>query len=161
MKTKKADAMIVRSVLALVALVFPIDGMAMPPKDWEFQEWDAAVVQANVEKKPLFVLFGFEDCQWCEYLYRRGMNDSDLRTKYKQNVVLAYMDTKSHRPDETFALQNGSKIRHADLIKRFQAHPTPSWIFFSPAGEVLHTNRNGKSTSRELRRDIEIALSRL
>ena len=149
-----------RACVSLSLLVSSFAATANPPAAWAFKEWGDAVAQASTEKKPLFVMFGFEDCQWCEHLYRRGMNDADLRTKYQQSVVLAYMDTKSHKPDEQFTLPDGSKVTHADLLKRFQAYPTPSWVFFSSSGNVLHTNRNGKSTTREMLRDLETALSK-
>ncbi|MEP6941249.1 MAG: thioredoxin fold domain-containing protein [Rudaea sp.] len=153
--------MTIRLCLALTALFFSQGALANPPANWEFKEWNEAVVQANAEKRPILVMFGYEDCRWCEYLYRRGMNDADLRAKYKQSVVLAYVDTKSHKPDEEFAMPGGAKTTHAELIRRFQAYPTPSWVFLSPSGEVLHTGRNGKSTSRDMLRDLETALSKL
>jgi thioredoxin-related protein len=150
-----------RLLLALLfTLAFEVV-QAKPPASWEFKGWEEAVAQATAEKKPMFVMFGYEDCQWCEYLYRRGMNDTDLRSKYKQSVVLAYVDTKSHMPDEVFVMPGGARTTHAELIKRFQAYPTPSWVFLSPTGTVLHSNRNGKSTSREMQRDVETALSKL
>ena len=152
--------MTLRAVVTLTLLLSTIAATANPPAVWGFKEWGEAVAQANTEKKPLFVMFGFEDCHWCENLYRRGMNDAELRAKYQQSVVLAYMDTNSHKPDEQFTLPDGSKIAHADLIKRFRAYPTPSWVFFSSSGNVLHTNRNGRSTTREMLRDVETALSK-
>ena len=149
-----------RILVALVVLLGNSVALAKPPAEWQFKEWGAAVAQAEAEKKPLFVLFGYEDCEWCAYLYRRGMNDSDLRSKYQQGVVLTYVDTKSHKPDDTFVMPGGATLSHADLIRRFQAYPTPSWVFLSPTGALLHANRNGKLTSREMLRDIEIALSK-
>jgi thioredoxin-related protein len=133
---------------------------AKPPAEWQFKEWRDAVAQAESEKKPLFVLFGYEGCQWCEHLYRRGMNDADLRSKYQQGAALTYFDTKSPRQDEQLALPGGATFARAELIKHFQAYPTPSWVFLSPSGAVLQTNRNGKSTTREMLRDLEAALSK-
>ena len=134
---------------------------AEPPDSWQFKEWTQAVAQVNAEKKPLFVLFGYANCPWCEYLYRRGMNDAEVRDKYKQKFVVTYVDTKSHLPDEIFVLPGGATITHGDLIKRFKAYPTPSWIFLSPSGSVLHSNRNGKTTAREMLSDVDLALSKL
>jgi hypothetical protein len=44
--------------------------------------------------------------------------------------------------------------------ERFRAYPTPSWVFISPAGVVLHGNRNSRSTPRDLLRDIDTALGK-
>ena len=133
---------------------------AKPPAEWQFKEWSEAVAQAETEKKPLFVLFGYEGCEWCEYLYRRGMNDAALRAKYQSSAILTYIDTKSHRPEEEFTLPGGAKIAHGELIKRFQAYPTPSWIFLSSNGATLGSNRSGKTTAREMLRDVEQALAK-
>jgi hypothetical protein len=46
------------------------------------------------------------------------------------------------------------------LIKRYQAYPTPSWVFLSTSGAPLAGNRSGKTTSREMLRDVEQALSK-
>jgi thioredoxin-related protein len=153
--------MLNRLVLTLVVTLCFQAAEAKPPEAWEFKGWEEAVAQSTAERKPMFILFGYEDCQWCEYLYRRGMNDADLRSRFKQSFVLAYVDTKSHAPNEEFVMPGGARITHAELIKQFQAYPTPSWVFLSPTRTVLHGNRNGKSTSRDMQRDIGAALSKL
>jgi len=152
--------MSLRALCFFVSILCLPVAQAEPPDSWQFKEWTQAIAQVNDEKKPLFVLFGYADCPWCEYLYRRGMNDTEVRAKYKQNFVVTYVDTKSHRPEEIFVLPGGATITHGDLIKRFQAYPTPSWIFLSPSGSVLHSNRNGKTTAREMLRDIDFALAK-
>jgi len=148
-------------ILALVAMLSLQPVHAKPPSSWDFRNWDEAVAQSTAEKKPLFIMFGYEDCQWCEHLYRRGMNDSGLEARYKQSVVLTYVDTKSNMPDRELVMPGGERITHAELIKRFQAYPTPSWVFISPKGALLHGNRNGKSTTRELQLDVDKALAKL
>ena len=153
--------MFTRLLLTLVVTLGFQAVEAKPPAAWEFKDWEDAVAQSTAESKPMFIMFGYEDCQWCEYLYRRGMSDADLRSKLKQSFVLVYVDTKSHAPDEEFVMPGGTRTTHAELIKRFQAYPTPSWVFLSSTGAVLHSNRNGKSTSRDMQRDIEVALSKL
>jgi len=154
------SAMLRRLVVIVSILLGGPLAQAKPPAEWQFKEWRDAVAQAEREKKPLFVLFGYEDCPWCEYLYRRGMNDADLRSKYQQGAVLTYFDTKGPKPDEQLVLPGGEAVARADIIKRFQAYPTPSWVFLSPSGAVLQANRNGKSTAREMLRDLDAALSK-
>ena len=151
--------MLARLLLSALLLVGAPAVLAKPPVEWRFQDWNAAVAAAERSNKPLFVLFGFEQCPYCDHLYRHGMDNSDLRAKYQASVVLAYYDTLTRRPDETVALPGGATMSHAQLIKHFRAYPTPSWVFLSPKGTVLRANRGSKSTSAVLLRDLEAALA--
>ena len=99
---------------------------------------------------PLFVLFGFEQCPYCDHLYRHGMDSPELRAKYQSSVVLAYYDTRARGPDDPVPVPGGATMSHAQFIKQFRAYPTPSWLFLSSKGTVLKANRGSKSTSRDL-----------
>lgn len=145
------------SVLLLLAAA-PA-AFSKPPVEWRFQDWNAAVAAAQRTNRPLFVLFGFEQCPYCDYLYRHGMDSSEVRTKYQASVVLAYYDTRARRADEMVALPGGATMSHAQFIKQFRAYPTPSWVFLSTKGTVLQANRGSKSTSGALTRDLEAALA--
>ena len=146
------------SLSALLLLVAPA-ALCKPPAEWRFQEWNAAVATALRDNKPLFVLFGFEQCPYCDHLYRHGMDNADVRTKYQASVVLTYYDTLAHKPDDPVALPGGATMSHAQFIKQFRAYPTPSWVFLSTNGTVLQANRGSKSTGGALLRDLEAALA--
>ena len=145
---------------AALALSLSSNAQAQPPAEWQFKPWDAAVAQAKAEKKPLFVMFGYADCEWCDQLYRRAMSDKSLRALYQSKAVLTYVDTKSHAKDDPYVMPDGTRTTHEALIKRYRAYPTPSWVFLSGTGEVLQADRGGKSTSGEMKRDLEAALSK-
>ena len=131
-----------------------------PPDEWHFKAWPAAVAQARAESKPLFVLFGFEECPWCQHLYRHGMSDRALRTAYQQTVILAYFDTKIHARDERLVFPGGASTSAGEIIDRLHAYPTPSWVFISPCGVVLNADRGSMTTPVQMRRDLELALSK-
>jgi thioredoxin-related protein len=151
--------MLIRLLLsALLLLVVPA-AFSKPPVEWKFQDWKAAVAAAERTNKPLFVLFGFEECPYCDYLYRHGMDSSEVRTKYQTSVALTYYDTKAHKPDELVTLPGGATMSHAQFIKQFRAYPTPSWVFLSTKGTVLQAKRGSKTTSRDLLRDLDSALA--
>jgi len=151
--------MLIRLLLsALLLLVVPA-AFSKPPAEWKFQDWKAAVAAAERTNKPLFVLFGFEECPYCDYLYRHGMDSSEVRTKYQTSVALTYYDTKAHKADELLTLPGGATMSHAQFIKQFRAYPTPSWVFLSTKGAVLQAKRGSKTTSRELLRDLDAALA--
>lgn len=143
---------------ALLFLIVPA-AFAKPPAEWKFQDWNAAVATAEKTNKPLFVLFGFEECPYCVYLYGHGMDSAEARAKYQSSAVLTYYDTRAHRPDEVVKLPGGATMSHAEFIKTFRAYPTPSWTFLSAKGTVLLANRGSKSTSAQLLRDLDAALA--
>jgi thioredoxin-related protein len=151
--------MLVRVLLSALLLLAVPAAFSKPPAEWQFQDWNAAVATAQKANKPLFVLFGFEQCPYCDHLYRHGMDSSEVRSKYQASVVLTYYDTMAHKPDEVVALPGGASMSHAQLIKHFRAYPTPSWVFLSTKGTVLQANRGSKSTSRQLLRDLDAALA--
>ena len=133
---------------------------AKPPADWHFQPWDAALASSAASQRPVFVLFGYDDCRWCDYLYQRGMNDDEVKSQYAKHFSMTYVDTKAPNQDEVFTLPGGEKITLKDLVKRFRGYPTPSWVYLSPTGQLIHADRGGKSTAREMLRDLEIVQSR-
>ena len=143
---------------ALLLLVAPA-AFSKPPAEWKFQDWQAAVATAQRTQKPLFVLFGFEQCPYCDYLYRHGMDNAELRAKYQSSVVLAYYDTRAHGPDDPVPVPGGAPISHGQFIKQYRAYPTPSWLFLSSKGTVRKANRGSMSTSRDLLRDLDAALA--
>jgi thioredoxin-related protein len=144
-----------RVLLAWLLMLCSFVTLAAPPAEWQFKTWPEAMAQAKQEKKPLFVLFGFENCPYCRVLYRGGMNDSVVMTKYQESLALAYVDTLSYAKDAPFVLPNGSQITHQQLLKLYKAYPTPSWVFLSESGEVLLSGSGGRTTSREFLRDLE------
>lgn len=144
--------------LSLALLV--VSAQARPPADWPFQTWDAAVASSVAGQRPVFVLFGFENCPWCDYLYQRGMNDDEVKAQYARHLVMTYVDTKAANQEELFTLPGGERMALKDLVRKFRAYPTPSWIFLSPTGQLLHADRGGKSTAREMLKDLETVQSR-
>ena len=151
--------MLTRLLLSALLLLVVPSAFSKPPAEWQFQDWKVAVAAAERNNKPMFVLFGFDECPYCDYLYRHGMDSSEARSKYQANVVLTYYDTKAHRADERVVLPGGATMSHDQFIKNFRAYPTPSWVFLSAKGTVLQANRGSKSTSRELLRELEAALA--
>jgi thioredoxin-related protein len=151
--------MLVRLLLSALLLLAVPPALAKPPAEWKFQQWPAAVAQAENSGKPLFVLFGFEQCPYCEHLYRHGMESPDARAKYQASVVLAYYDTRVPLADAVVRLPGGMTMTHAQFIKQFRAYPTPSWMFLSTKGTVLQTGRGSKATDRDLLRQLDAALA--
>ena len=151
--------MLTRALLSALLLLAAQAAFPKPPAAWQFQDWNAAVAAAERGNKPLFVLFGFEECPYCDHLYRNGMDSAELRNKYQASVVLAYYDTRAHQANDVVRLPGGATMSHAQFIQQFRAYPTPSWMFMSTKGSMLKANRGSKSTSRDLLRDLDAALA--
>ncbi|HEX6720028.1 MAG TPA: thioredoxin fold domain-containing protein [Burkholderiaceae bacterium] len=151
--------MLHRLLLSALLLLTAPAALARPPAEWRFQDWQAAVASAQKIQRPLFVLFGFEQCPYCDHLYRNGMDSADLRSRYQAGVVLAYYDTRARKADDRVTLPGGATMTHAEFIKQFRAYPTPSWMFMSTEGKVLRSNRGSKATGRDLLRDLDAALA--
>jgi thioredoxin-related protein len=151
--------MLARALLSALLLLAAQAAFPKPPAAWQFQDWNAAVAAAERGNKPLFVLFGFEECPYCDHLYRNGMDSAELRNKYQASVVLAYYDTRARKAHDEVRLPGGTSMSHAQFIQQFRAYPTPSWMFLSAKGAVLKANRGSKSTSRDLLRDLDAALA--
>ena len=154
----RPSAMLNRLLLSALLLLVAPAALAKPPAEWKFQDWQAAVATAEKTQRPLFVLFGFEECPYCDHLYRNGMDSAELRNKYQASVVLAYYDTRARKAHDEVRLPGGTSMSHAQFIQQFRAYPTPSWMFLSAKGTVLKANRGSKSTSRDLQRDLVAAL---
>jgi thioredoxin-related protein len=151
--------MLRRLLMSTLLLFAASSAFAKPPAEWQFQDWNSAVSAAERTRKPLFVLFGFEECPYCEHLYRNGMASAEARARFQAGAVLAYYDTRAHKPDEVVRLPGGATLSHAQFIQQLRAYPTPSWVFLSPKGNVLRANRGSKSTSRQLVSDLDAALA--
>lgn len=152
-------AMQVRPLLSALLLVAASAVLAKPPAEWQFEDWNAATAAAERTRRPLFVLFGFEECPYCEYLYRHGMDNAQARARYQASAVLTYYDTRAHAPDEVIRLPGGATLSHAQFIKNYRAYPTPSWVFLSSKGTVLQANRGSRATARQLLSDLEAAVA--
>jgi thioredoxin-related protein len=150
--------LIARLLLSALLLIAPV-AFAKPPQEWKFQDWNTAVATTERTHKPLFVLFGFEECPYCAYLYGHGMDSAEARARYQASAVLTYYDTRAHPPDAVVRLPGGATMSHAEFIKQFRAYPTPSWMFLSAKGAVLQADRGSKSTSAQLLRDLDAALA--
>lgn len=153
------SAMRARLILSTLLLLVAPAAFSKPPAEWKFQDWPAAVASAEKTQRPLFVLFGFEQCPYCDHLYRHGMDSAEVRAKYQSSVVLAYYDTRGHAPEDPIRVPGGATMTHAQFIKQFRAYPTPSWLFLSSKGTVLQANRGSKTTSQNLLRDLDAALA--
>ena len=131
---------------------------AAPPPEWGFINIKDGFKKARDENKPIFVLFGFENCPWCKVLYRSAFSDTELREYYRKEFVLVYMSTRGENEEPLYKLPDGQELSAAQITKAWNVYPTPSWRWLRPDGSVIAMDNNARTTPREFRLKAENVL---
>ncbi|HEV57850.1 MAG TPA: DUF255 domain-containing protein [Phycisphaerales bacterium] len=105
------------------------------PASYPFLSFDEAMAQAAEDGRPVFVYFGRYGCGYCEKTNKEAFSDAQVRERYVQNYVLAYVDAESGR---RLRLPSGERTTERELGTRYDAFVTPVFSFLTPDGEVLH-----------------------
>ena len=148
---------IARFILTL-ALLQTVSALAAPPVDWGFVNIKEGFKRAHDENKPIFILFGFENCPWCKVLYRNALSDSELRDFYRKEFVLVYMSTLGEKEDPVYRLPGGLELSAKEITKTWKVYPVPSWRWLRPDGTLIAADSNARTTVREFRFKGEDAL---
>jgi len=122
---------------------------AIPPSDYEFHNFNEGIKLSKVENKPLFLLFGFEKCPACYMLYNKAFKDNKLKEYLKNNFILVYVSTLGENEPNIYELPNGSSYTNKQLIKFYKIETVPAWIWMSPQGNILDSDKGGDTTPRE------------
>lgn len=131
---------------------------AAPPPEWGFVNIKDGFKKAREENKPVFMLFGFENCPWCKVLYRSAFSDTELREFYRKEFVLVYMSTRGENEEPSYKLPDGQEMSAAQITKAWKVYPVPSWRWLRPDGSVIAMDNNARTTPREFRFKAENAL---
>jgi thioredoxin-related protein len=139
-------------------LLCEVPAFAAPPPEWGFVNIKEGFKRAQEEHKPVFILFGFENCPWCKVLYRSAFADSELRDFYRKEFVLVYMSTLGENEEKTYKLPDGQELSAKEITKSWKVYPVPSWRWLRPDGSLIGTDSNARTTAREFRFKGENAL---
>lgn len=120
--------------LLLLLLTCPVL-LAEAPKGYPFLSFDDAMTRALENGKPIFVYFGRYGCGYCEKTNKEAFSDPDVRARYIDHYVLAYVDAESGK---RLQLPSGERITEREVGTRYNAFVTPVFTFLTPEGEVLH-----------------------
>lgn len=123
-----------RNILFNVLFLFSSFVLAEAPEGYPFQSFDKAMKQAKAESKLLFVYFGRYGCGFCEKTNKEAFSDAQVRRRYSDNYVLAYVDSESGK---RLRLPSGERITERELGTRYKAFVTPVFSFMAPDGDVL------------------------
>lgn len=113
------------------------------PENW-LTDYDAAVKQAQKEKKTLLVLFtGSDWCPGCIALGERTLSTAEFREFAKKNLILVYLDSPRNPP-----LTADQRRKLAAAAEKLQPGPyVPTSVIVSPEGKVLARIVGYKSTA--------------
>ena len=124
-----------RIVLLLCCAVFATAAQADAPEGYPFLDFDQAMAQAAEDGRPIFVYFGRYGCGYCEKTNKEAFSDPQVRERYIEHYVLAYVDAEGGK---RLRLPSGERITERELGTRYDAFVTPVFSFITPQGEVLH-----------------------
>ena len=133
--------------------VVSASAIADAPEGYPFLSFDAAMQQARVEGKPLFVYFGRYGCGYCEKTNKEAFSDYAVRESYIKHYVLAYVDAESGR---RIRLPSGERITERELGTRYKAFVTPVFSFINADGKVLHRLVGAQSRLDLIKADREV-----
>jgi thioredoxin-related protein len=119
--------------LALL-LLLPVTLRADAPEGYPFLAFDQAMARSQAEGKVLFVYFGRYGCGYCEKTNREAFVDVEVKRRYTDHYVLAYVDAEGGR---RLRLPSGERIPERELGTRYDALVTPIFTFMSPDGKPL------------------------
>ncbi|MDJ0779384.1 MAG: thioredoxin fold domain-containing protein [Gammaproteobacteria bacterium] len=123
----------VTTLLVCLALAAGI-ARAAPPEAYAFLPLGEAWQSAQQQQKPMLLYFGRYGCTTCRKMHAEVFTDPDLRRRYSEDFVLAYVDTES---GNRIRLANGERTTEMQFATRNRILGTPTFVFFSPEQKPL------------------------
>lgn len=124
-----------RSYLLALLPMLPSPIWADAPEGYPFQPFDEAMTRSQAESKVLFVYFGRYGCGYCEKTNREAFSDPEIKRRYTDHYVLAYVDAEGGR---RLRLPSGERIPERELGTRYDALVTPIFTFMTAEGEPIY-----------------------
>ena len=76
----------------------------------------------------MFLYFGRYGCSSCRKMHQEVFSDPELRARYSDHYVLAYVDTES---GERLRLPNGERLTEMQFASRSRVLGTPTFFFIA------------------------------
>ncbi|MEJ2456074.1 MAG: thioredoxin family protein [Candidatus Thiodiazotropha sp.] len=129
--------MLSRFRIYMMAIVLAAPGVAQAdaPQGYPFLPFDEAMALSQTEQKPMFVYFGRYGCGYCEKTNKEAFVDPEVKQRYTDHYVLAYVDAESGK---RLRLPSGERIPERELGTRYDALVTPIFTFMTSEGDPLY-----------------------
>ncbi|MBR7156485.1 MAG: thioredoxin family protein [Lentisphaeria bacterium] len=120
-------------MIALTIMIVGTFTLCAAPKQW-LTDYDAAVKQAQKEKKTLLVLFtGSDWCPGCIALNEHALSKPEFLEFAKKHLVLVYMDSPRRTPQSA-----AERAAVAKLDRKLAPGPyIPATVIVSNDGRIL------------------------
>ncbi len=100
------------------------------------KSWSEVLAKAAKEQKSVFVDCFTTWCGPCKYMSKEVFTKEEVGTFFNANLVSISLQLDTTKNDDELV-----KKQYADaamLAKKYQVHAYPTFLFFSPNGELLH-----------------------
>lgn len=85
-------------------------------------DYDKAIIQAQKEKKDIYMLITSYDCRWCRKFETTTLKDEATMTRLKKEYVLLHLDKDMD-----------------DIPEIYKQKRVPRHYFLTQNGEIIHT----------------------
>ena len=126
---KRSCHLLLSAITAIFGLLYLAQAHSAPPAGYRFLAYGDAMAQAREQQKPVFLYFGRYGCSSCRKMHQEVFSDNQIKQRYNDHYVLAYVDTES---GERLTLPNNERITEMQFASRMRILGTPTFIFLTP-----------------------------
>lgn len=106
--------------LALLSSLFSAD---LP---W-LHDYDAAIKQAQKEKKEIYLFVGADVCRWCDRFKEMTLSKKDVIARLEKEYILLYLSRDRHK-----------------IPNRFTTQGVPRHYFLKSDGTIIYEDRGSR-----------------
>ena len=132
--SSKQYTLIIQGLLLLLSSLFTASVLSATPEGYQFYNLTKAMQQAKTEQKPMLLYFGRYGCTTCRKMHKEVFTDTQLKTQFSAQFVLAYVDTES---DARIRLPNGERSTEMQFASSNRILGTPTFVYFDPEQKPL------------------------
>ncbi|MDD5399653.1 MAG: thioredoxin family protein [Sulfurimonas sp.] len=106
-------------------------------------DYDAALKQAEKEKKMVYLFIGADTCRWCDRFKDLTLSKKDVINRLKQEYILLYMSRDRHK-----------------IPSKFTTQGVPRHYFLKSDGTVIYEDRGSREPDGFLSLLEEVSLKK-
>ncbi len=99
-----------------------------------YNNWDAGMEAAKIEKKPVLVDFYADWCEWCHEMDEKTFSTPEIKKIFASGWITIRLDTED---DKTEGILNGEKIVYKQIAGKFGITVLPSYLFIDKEGKPV------------------------
>jgi len=115
-----------------------------------------AAEQARATGMPIMVVFGAEECPYCERMKKEFLIPQLQQGELQKKVLVREVDIQAAGKIGDF---DGLRIRNGNFVHRYEVFATPTVVLVDPEGKVLTTPLVGYSDVQDYAQRLEQAIN--